>query len=310
MLAMTYDNTSARVLMKHAEDHTANSRGSAWRPFQPRLPQRQLGRGTLELSHVNGRTEVTQAQAVNPLKLLCPRGRDAAARIYTSTYGGGLVAGDEIDLHVRLGARTTCVLSTQSSTKIYKNPCRLPCRQRMQATIAADALLVVAPDPITCFAEAAYEQQQRFDVDLNGSLVVIDWLTSGRRARGECWAFTRYRSRLDVFLGGRHLLADSLLLDPDDGPLDAPHCMGRFHCLALAVVVGQRLQAPADQLLDRVGRQGIQRGSSLIAAASPIAHGAILRVLGTTTQQVAQYLRDRLCFLGPLLGESMWARKW
>ena len=50
------------------------------------------GHGTLELQKVAGRTVVTRSQASSPLKLLTPRRRHPAAWVYTSTFGGGMVA--------------------------------------------------------------------------------------------------------------------------------------------------------------------------------------------------------------------------
>jgi urease accessory protein len=224
--------------------------------------------------------------------------------------GGGLVAGDQIDIDVRVGPRARCVITTQSSTKVYKNPANAQCGQRLRATVCEDALLVLAPDPVTCFAGASYKQQQRIELERGGSLVVVDWLTSGRRARGECWSFSGFRSRLDVFLGPEHLLADSLCLDPNDGPIEAPHRLGRFHCLATVVVIGELLCEAIERLLEQIARQPIRRNAPLINSASRIRHGAILRILGTTTEQVACYQREKLCFLANLLGDTPWARKW
>ena len=174
-------------------------------------------RGILELSFVAGRTEVTRAFAANPLRLLVPRWRTAAAWVYLSTYGGGLVAGDEIDLHVRIGERARGVLGTQASTKVYRSPVEVPSRQLLRASVADGGLLVLAPDPLTCFAQARYEQSQSIRLHGSGSLVLVDWLTSGRRARGESWAMSRYCSRLQVHRDGELVLADALLLDPPKG---------------------------------------------------------------------------------------------
>ena len=117
---------------------------------------------------------------------------------YSSTFGGGLVAGDQIHLDMQLTPNTTCVLSTQASTKVYRDPAKKGCQQTLKANIADGALLVSVPDPITCFADALYEQQQQFHLAPEGSVVLLDWLTSGRRKRGESWDFTRYRSQIDI----------------------------------------------------------------------------------------------------------------
>ena len=50
------------------------------------------GYGPRELQRVAGRTVVTRSQASSQLKLLTPRRRHEAAWVYTSTFGGCMVA--------------------------------------------------------------------------------------------------------------------------------------------------------------------------------------------------------------------------
>ncbi len=268
------------------------------------------GKGVLQTSLVAGRTAVTRAQATNPLKLLCPRRSPRAAWVYVTTYGGGLVAGDQIDLTVNISSGTTCVLTSQASTKVYKSPLGNACQQSLSASIGEDALLVVAPDPITCFADAKYQQQQQVDLRPGGSLVLVDWLTSGRRARHECWMFSRYYSRIDIAYDRRRVFLESLLLDPTDGPIDSPYRLGRFHCMALLVFVGPALQQVSTAIIDDVSQQPIEQGCSLVQAASPIPFGVVLRVLGTDTESVGRVLRSRLEFLSDRLDGGPWSRKW
>jgi urease accessory protein len=268
------------------------------------------GKGVLELSHVAGRTEVTRAFAESPLRLLVPRRRGIPAWVYLSTYGGGMVAGDEIDLRVRIGARAVGVLGTQASTKVYRSPSQVPCRQTLRATVADAGLLVLAPDPLTCFAQACYEQSHSIRLEESGSLVLVDWLTSGRRARGESWAFSRYRSRLQVRRNDELILADGLLLDPIDGPLDSPFRLGRFHCLAMIALIGEQLATAAEDLLGRIAAKPVPARAGLLDAASPIPHGIVVRVMGETTESVSRYVSQALSFLDKFLDEGPWSRKW
>ncbi|MDE0734660.1 MAG: urease accessory protein UreD [Pirellulaceae bacterium] len=274
------------------------------------MPKLLPGHGLLELTQVRERTEITHSHATNPLKLITPRRHGSAAWVYTSTFGGGLVAGDQIHLDMRLTSNTTCVLSTQASTKIYRDPSRIGCRQSLQAQIDDGALLISVPDPVTCFAESMYDQHLRYDLAPEGSVVLLDWLTSGRRTRGESWDFTRYRSQIDVYQGQRQLISDRLLLDPKDGPLESPFRVGRFHCLAVVVLVGTALEAAATQILEEVGNAPVEPAASLLETASPVAGGLILRIAGITTELVADCITRRLCFLQEFLGETPWARKW
>ena len=276
----------------------------------PPLRDRSAGKGILELSFVAGRTEVTRSYAASPLRFLVPRRRGKPAWVYIGTYGGGLVAGDEIDVRLRVGRQAIGVVGTQASTKVYRSPCHTPCRQTLRASVADGGLLVLSPDPLTCFSDARYEQAQSIRLQGSGSLALVDWLTSGRRARGESWAMSRYCSRLEVFRDGELILADALRLDPEDGPLDSPFRLGRFHCLATIVLIGEQLTAAIADLLGRVAAKTVQGQSPLVDMASPISHGMVMRVIGETTEMVARYLADALSFLSGLLGEGPWARKW
>jgi urease accessory protein len=273
----------------------------------------RAGLGEVELSLVAGRTAVVTRRATSPLKLLTPRGfANGAARIVASTYGGGLLGGDDVRLSVTVGPGATGVLTTQASTKVYRSGRDgLTSRQRVDVSVADDGLFVSAPDPVVCFAGARYEQVQTFDLSSGGSLLAIDWLTSGRVARGERWAFVRYRSETSIRVDGRLVARDALLLDPADGPVGAPHRLGRFDCVAVAFLVGPAMRGAASEMLDRMKRMPLSRRASLIGSAGPLAgDGAILRVIGPGTEAVGQTLRSVLMVAFGAAGGDPWDRKW
>ena len=56
------------------------------------------GRAWLEVERVFGESTVTSAFATSPMKLLTPRSRGLSAWACTSSFGGGLVAGDQTQL--------------------------------------------------------------------------------------------------------------------------------------------------------------------------------------------------------------------
>ena len=44
---------------------------------------------------------------------------------------------------------------------------------------------------------------------------MVDWMTSGRHAVGERWAFSRYESRFDIRRGSQRMFFDALVLEPN-----------------------------------------------------------------------------------------------
>lgn len=270
----------------------------------------RCGEGELSVRRVAGQSTITGARAVNPLKLLTPRSRGVSVWACFSSFGGGLVAGDETRVTLRLGPAAACYLGTQASTKVYRNPDNLPCAHRLHAHLETDSLLVIAPDPVQCFAGSAYVQEQRFDLAPDANLVLVDSLVSGRVARGERWAFTRFQSRNEVVVGGQPVFLDALLLDDHLGAGSQSRNMGRFNAIATVFLTGPKLAVATSTLLADVDALPLTKRAELLIAASPVGEGAVVRIAGADIETVQREVRRRLTFVSDLLGDNPWARKW
>jgi urease accessory protein len=293
----------------------------------------EKGRAALEVDCIFKESTVTGAYATSPMKLLTPRSRGQCVCTYAGNFGGGLVAGDQTRLELRVGKQARCFLGTQASTKVYRNPHALPCSHLTSAALEADALLVFAPAPVQPFAESRYRQKQVFRLAPGAGLALLDWFTSGRVACGERWAFAHFSTRNEVWQSSeengtagapltsvdgasapssaaRCVFLDSCCLDSTDGCLASAHRTGRFNCFALLVLVGAPLKKLAERLLEEVRGLAVKRRSTLLVSASPIEGGSVLRVAGEQVGEVDQYLRKHLSPLTGLLGEDPWSRRW
>lgn len=202
-------------------------------PMTPPTPTAP-GTGRLFLSATTPSTpaQFTHLAGCYPLKLLAPTplpSQPAALRAaYMLAYGGGLVAGDTISLHVRIGEGSRLVLLTQGSTKVFKTRVGLRplahgsaaeassrgqggdvvTRQRLLVELSPGALLLLLPDPIQPFKSSSYIQSQRFVLppptpgSLPANILLLDWYTSGRNAGGhtfqEEWEFALYASLNEI----------------------------------------------------------------------------------------------------------------
>lgn len=259
---------------------------------------------------VFGESTVVSSFATNPMKLLTPRSRGKCVWAYTSSFGGGLVAGDQTQLEMKFGKDTRCFIGTQASTKIYRNPALLPSGHTTHATLAENGLLIFAPDPVQAFADSTYTQRQEFHLANGAGLILVDWFTSGRAARGERWAFNRFQSRNEVFINGERAFLDSLLLDQTHDTLASSHRMGRFNCMGMLLLIGEPLREAAASLLESISTKPVTRRAALVCSASPVTQGAMLRVAGESVEEVGRELHAQLKFLSAFLGDDPWARKW
>jgi urease accessory protein len=268
------------------------------------------GSARLDVELVLGESTAVSSSARSPLKLLTPCARGSSVWVYASNFGGGLVAGDETKLDLRVGAEARCFVGTQASTKVYRNPARLPCSHTTHANIESGALLVFAPDAVQAFAGSTYRQRQEFHLADSAALVLVDWFTSGRAARGERWAFDHFQSRNDVFIESRRVFVDSVFMDTQDNLLGSPHCTGRFNCFAMVLLLGALVREAAGNLIDCISSRHVERCSTVVCCASPVREGAVLRLAGEDVETVGREIKQRLSFLVDLLGDDPWIRKW
>lgn len=285
--------------------------------LRPATLHQHAGHGAVAVENIANRSTITRLQASSPLKLLTPRTGGPAACIVASTYGGGLLAGDAIELRVQFGEQTRCLLATQASTKIYRGDDlgEAISSQSVAATLAPGAILVSLPDPLVPFAGSRYRGRQRFDLSLGSSLVALDWLSAGRSACGERWAMSMFQTGTEVYLDGRCIFRDVFRLVPADGPVAGPMRMGSIDCFATLLLIGPAVANSAAQLHDKIHRLPAGVDGRVLAAASRFGDGEVRGIVirlaaHTGTEPLAQWLRQHLSFAIELAGGAFWLRKW
>jgi len=159
-----------------------------------------------------------------PLKLISPSPTAAqkSVLVFLLTYGGGLVGGDHVHLHVTIAPHAKLSIVTQGHTKVFKSSSRdVVTRQKMEVSISKWAGLCLLPDPVQPFEESVYEQYQIFKLAEGASLCLLDWVSAGRTARGENWDLWAWTGRNEVWAEEngtqkRLLLRDNIILEGDD----------------------------------------------------------------------------------------------
>jgi urease accessory protein len=193
-------------------------------------------------------------------------------------------------------------------------------RQRLDVSVAAGGALFLLPDPVTCFRDATYHQNQTFHLVPGASAALLDWYTSGRRARGEEWAFTRYYSANEVFVDGVRTARDVVLLDGGDGESTSASStprddggrtrglprralvdrMGPYACYATLLLYGPLVQGVVKELEGRMEKTSVFRVGeplSVLWSMSDVhgeASGRVVRVAGKETEDVKEWLTDAL----------------
>lgn len=270
-----------------------------------------------------------ELQFVYPLKLISSsKPTDKFITIFILSYGGGLVSNDRVDMKVVLDEKVKMCLLTQGSTKVFKlRPGDTLTSQCMNVHMASGSSLVLLPDPVQPFASSVYMQHQQFHIPKDGtaSIVILDWISEGRSARGEIWDLRKLTSRNEVYEfghenlpdGRRLLFRDSLILFGDeDGGNDEPlrDRMDGLACICTLIIRGPNFSNLSAHILSRfqseprVGKGGrgwdwdknkqdensISKFKDIIWSASSVRGFVLVKVSGKEIEEVRRFLRDIL----------------
>jgi len=185
----------------------------------------------------------------------------------------------------------------------------------MNVHICSDGLLLLLPDPVTCFASSSYQQLQTFKLEQAASIILLDWITSGRMSRGEEWAFSTYYSLNEIWIQDVRIARDALLLqNPPPGSSDGNirASMRSYACYATVIMCGPQVKKISSEILNQYHTISVLQQSSptsLIWSASQIHTDCIIvRVAGQETEMVKSWLKETLKGVGSLIGSDAYSK--
>jgi urease accessory protein len=192
--------------------------------------------------------------------------------------------------------------------------------QHMTFRVEPSGALFLLPDPVTCFQSASYNQKQTFHLSQDASLVLLDWMTSGRRTMGEDWAFSRYYSANEIWVDGRRIAKDVMLLEDKEVYPQAPRSLGErlapYSCYAMVMLCGPLVQGVISEMIAQYDRISVLKTKSppeMLWSLSPmVSEGgtrwAVVRAAGKETEMIKRWLGGTLAELQQVMGIDVYRR--
>ena len=233
----------------------------------------------------------------DPLRVLFPAaepGEPPQAVVVTTS--GGLVAGDRIDIGVRVGDGAAAHVTAAAAEKIYRSHGPTT-KVRQSLCVAAGGLLEFLPPETILFEDARLRRNTTVDLApgagfLGGGLVVF-----GRRARGERFTRGLLHEAWEVRRGGDLVWGDALHLDGDiAATIEDPACFDGAAAFATLIL------APAGGDLRRFldGARAVQAASAapgLRAGATAVGGLLVARWLARDAMALRRAYADLACHL-------------
>lgn len=203
---------------------------------------------SLTVTQVRGQSRLTTCQNIAPLKILQPDSHSSACHVVLSSYGGGFVQGDDVTLNISCETESRLYLTSQANTRIYRTETGLGSRQIVQGSIGDQAVAVIIPEPVVPHKDCVFDQRQRWDLAKTGSLLLVDWLHSGRNEAGEQFDYRHYCSEIDIRRDGKRLTLDRLDSEPARRRAQQPGRFGPYQTLMNIYLVGNVFASLVEKL--------------------------------------------------------------
>lgn len=132
----------------------------------------------------------------------------------------GFFDGDTVEVSVEVGQGANLILSTPSASRVYRTRSGKAAANSQVFTVGPGASLEWVPEPFIPHAGARYLQRTTLKIDPTASLLFFDWISPGRVAMGETFAYQELRWELDLHSGGVLAARERYDLQPGNHSLE------------------------------------------------------------------------------------------
>ena len=196
----------------------------------------------LTATRAGARTVLSETFRTVPFHIGMPSYRAGAAEVIVQGVGPGVFPDDDLEVALTAGVRGG--LDGAGPGRDQGLPSAgwtSRCTMRTTITAAGGGRLVYLPGELIPFQRAVYRQETAVEVEDGGSVALGEILTPGRVAMGERDRYSRLELRLRASVGGRVVLIERGVLEPDKRALDSPGRHGGFGCTGSLYLFGERL---------------------------------------------------------------------
>lgn len=115
----------------------------------------------------------------------------------------GFFDGDKIDSDVTVGRGAALALSTPSSSRVFRTRSGKDAVCDQKFSVESGGFLEWIPEAFIPHAGARYVQRTKVNLEPRAGLLLIDWISPGRVARGEIFQYENLRWEFDLRHSGK-----------------------------------------------------------------------------------------------------------
>lgn len=178
---------------------------------------------------------------------------DAGALIVTIVNPtAGFFDGDQLQVRAEVEKGARLVLSTPSSSRVFRARGDQPARCEQEFIICSGAYLEWIPEAFIPHSGASYQQQTTIHLEQDADLLYMEWISPGRVARGEIFEFESIEIGLDLYQDDILIAREDYKIREAPEGITAMYPEGQY--LAFYVVGKMTERWPAKEI-ERLGKE-------------------------------------------------------
>jgi urease accessory protein len=252
------------------------------------------GAAEIGFRQIKGVTRLDHLYQHDPLRVLfpTPAAGEAALAVLVTT-SGGLVAGDRLEIAVRLAPGALAHVTASAAEKIYRSSGRTTVIEQ-SLSIGADAALEFLPPETILFEGARLHRATVVELTADAVFLGGDIVVFGRRARGERFTHGFLREVWEVRRDGALVWGDALHLEDDvERIIGDPACFDGAAAFATMILACR--QDPRGMLDDARAIQCAGAAPGLRAGVTAVAGLVVARWLAADAAPLRRAYADLAC---------------
>ena len=244
---------------------------------------------TIETAAANGVTFLKGCYCSTPFKVanITENKKDVTLRLMLTSSSPGILDGDDYQLKINVAKNCSLQLHTQSYQRLFTM--KGYAAQQMEVTLEKDAAFCFIPHPVVPHEASNFTTRNKIFLADNCSLIIGEILTCGRKLNGEVFMFSTYHSVTEIFINGKLVIKENLLIQPATININAiGQLQGYTHQASLIYLDENALIKKL--IPDLTALLSTQKDISFGITTTPV-NGLMVRMLGQKAEQLFDCLK-------------------
>lgn len=238
----------------------------------------------IQTAYRNGITSLQQCYYTPPFKVanITEDKQAGPLHLMLMCSSPGVLEGDNYQVKINIAEGGHLQLHTQSYQRLFNM--KTGARQSMEVYVQKNASFIYIPHPAVPHKQSVFTTHNKIYLQENTRLIWGELLTCGRKLNGEQFDFVKYHSITDIYLNGRLVIKENLLVQPG---ITNVHAIGQWegHSHQASLIILDKPET-ITQVYETINNY-LQQQKELTAGISSLSNtGIIIRLLGHKAEQL------------------------